>query len=101
MRGGQWVELERADGSISRLEYKNPTGVSGAGRMILIPDVTNTNAITNIVAQGLTEVMTLPARNVFHQTSDNTLRLAYRVTKPMSPGNVPAEIDVGVCLRNF
>ena len=97
---GRWVEIEMPNGIISRFEYINPTEQIGGGQMAFVADISSSNAITKIVARGLTEVMTLPARNVFHQTSDNTLRLAYRVTKPMTPGDIPAEVDIGVYLRN-
>ena len=99
-QAGTWVELEMPSSVTSRLAYVNPTEQQGMGQLLFVGDVSNTNAATNIVAKGLTEVMTLPPRNVFHQTGPDTLRIAYRVTKPASPGDAPSEIDVGVHLRN-
>jgi len=97
---GEWVSLKMPDGRHCRFEYYNPNKKTGEGQMIFMPDVTSTNAFTNVVARGLTEVMTDPPRNIFHKTSDTTLRIAFRVTMPLSPGAAPAEVDTGVFLRN-
>ena len=96
---GNWVELYMPDGTVCRFVYDNPTGRSGDGQMLYRASMLNTSE-AKIVAQGLSKVMSTPVRNVFEKTSDNTLRIAYRVTQPMEPVDIPAEIDIGVRLRN-
>ena len=96
---GNWVQIIMPSGTISRFEYQNEVGLDGMGQMLFYRDVSLDNEET-IVARGLTKVMSSPVRNVFSQTGDNCLRIAFRVTKPLSPGKCPAEIDLGVRLRN-
>lgn len=98
---GRWVELLMPNMTTSRFEYVNAAGSAGMGKMVFLRDISVTNAVTNIVARGLTEVMTTPPRNIFHKTAPNALRVAFRVTKPYSPGELPTEIDYGVYLRNY
>lgn len=99
-QSGNWVQVRMPDGTVSRFAYENDTGENGEGSMVFIKDVVSNSSEETIVASGLTKVMSLPVRNVFTQTGDNNLRIAFRVTKPLSPGECPAEIDVGVRLRN-
>ncbi|NCD34180.1 MAG: prepilin-type N-terminal cleavage/methylation domain-containing protein [Spartobacteria bacterium] len=96
---GNWVQIRMPDGTVSRFEYVNITGEHGEGKMLFEKDISAGTQET-LVAEGLTKVMTHPARNVFSQSGANGLRIAFRITKPLSPGECPAEIDIGVRLRN-
>jgi len=97
---GNWVRLEMSNGKTSQFAYVTDTSASGQGRLTFVPDI-GTASTTNIVAQGLTKVMTLPTRNVFEKTGANTLRLAYRVSSPTRGSDCAAEVDTGIRLRNF
>jgi len=98
---GYWVDLRLPDGTTNRFEYIPSSGHnSGGGALRMTRQRPGEVGATHLVAEGVTKVMTLPVRNVFHQTGPNTMRVAYRVTKPGSPRNCPAEVDVGVYLRN-
>jgi len=97
---GNWVELRMPDGTICRFTYWNPTGEAGMGQMMYLDDIASTTSVQRVVSEGLTKVMTTPVRNVFHQVSANTLRVAYRITEPLSSGDCPQEIEFSVQLRN-
>jgi hypothetical protein len=96
---GDWVQLLMPDGRVSRFEYVSDPNGDGDGYMTFVAD-TNGAAPLRIVSRGLTKVMTSPVRNVFAATGPTTMRVCYRVTEPMSPGECPAEIEFGVRLRN-
>lgn len=98
-QSGNWVQLNMPDDTVSRFEYVNDPLGDGNGRMAFVRDISSGSS-TNIISQGLTKVMTMPTRNVFAQTGDNTVRVCYRVTEPLSPGECPAEIEYAVFLRN-
>jgi Tfp pilus assembly protein PilW len=98
---GNWVELRYPDGSIGRLSYRNESGQAGAGFLLYEPDLAQGNVSLKLVAKGVSKVMTTPVRNVFERTSPRSLRVAYRVTKPLAPVDVASEVDIGVCLRNY
>ncbi len=97
---GTWVRLKMADGTLSGFSYENPTKEPGMGHMVFVPDISDPSAATNIIADGLTEVMTGNKPNIFVQTAADVLRVAYRVTEPLSPGECPAEVNTAVRLRN-
>jgi len=96
---GNWVEVRFTDGVVSRFTYTNPTQAHGDGYMLFQADV-ESRETELVIARGLSKVMTTPVRNVFEQTSPNTLRVAYRVTRPLEPVDCASEVDVGVHLRN-
>lgn len=101
--GGNWVEVSMpppGSGTVARLEYVNPSGVAGAGELRFISNIGNPLGPTNVVAYGVTKVMTMPVRNVFEPTGPDSLRIAYRITKPSESGQYPAEVDIGVRMRN-
>jgi hypothetical protein len=98
---GNWVEVVTdTNGTIARISYDNPTAMAGEGRILLTADVSDPNSPTNILVHGVNKVMTLPVRNIFERTGDDSLRLAFRITKPLRGNAFPAEVDVGVRLRN-
>ena len=96
---GDWIQLSMPGGNVSRLEYVPDPQGNGDGRLTFVADVVSGTS-TSIVSRGLTKIMTLPTRNVFAATGDDTVRVSYRVTEPMSPGECPAEVEYGVRLRN-
>ncbi|MDP6523186.1 MAG: hypothetical protein QGI24_09210 [Kiritimatiellia bacterium] len=98
---GDWVELEMADGTISRFEYMKPGGQSGSGRLVFTRNMGASNPQVTLVAEGFTKTMNEPVRNVFEQTGPTTLRVAYRVSEPLSPGTCAVEVDTGVQIRNW
>ncbi len=87
-------------GCVARFWYEQTSGPSYEGRLLYTANVNDPGIQTNTVAQGVTKTMTPPARNVFERTGTNTLRVAYRITRPMAGDDFPAEVDVGVRLRN-
>lgn len=98
---GNWIELSMPPtGRVYRLEYVNTTGQAGDGRMLFMTGAGG-GATTNVIGSGLTKVMTLPVRNIFEQTSSNSVRIAYRITKPGGRSDYPSEVDVGAFLRNY
>jgi len=97
---GDWVELRMPNGSVSRITYWNPTETRGMGQLVYMDNIASSTAVQRVVSEGLTKVMSVPSRNVFHQTSANTLRMAYRITEPLSPQACPQEIEFSVELRN-
>jgi len=102
---GTWVDLRFPDGTTARLAYSNAVPELRDGRMFL----QRTNGTEMIVARGLTEIQspegfTTP---VFSKTRDNALRIAYRVSEPVSSGGRDANdgpyaacVRFGACLRN-
>jgi prepilin-type N-terminal cleavage/methylation domain-containing protein len=97
--GGEWVEIVMPPaGRVARFTYSNPSGQVGDGRLVYIPDVSASSTV--VVATGLTKVMTPPVRNIFERTGSDSLRMAYRITRPTDRGQYPSEIDIGVRLRN-
>lgn len=100
--GGNWIMVATPPtGVVARLAYVNPSGLAGAGLLTLVPNVADSHSATNVFAHGITKVMTLPSRNIFEVTGSNSVRIAYRITKPAASGAYPAEVDVGVRLRNY
>ncbi|MEI6085026.1 MAG: type II secretion system protein [Verrucomicrobiota bacterium] len=97
---GNWVRVKMPNGKISQFSYIADTTASGLGRLTFFGDITQT-ASTNVVAAGLTKVMTYPVRNIFEKTGANTLRVAYRVSQPIRGTDCAAEVDTGIRLRNF
>jgi len=98
---GTWVELSMPPtGTVSRFEYVNPTPEQGDGRILFTEDVSDASVRTQVVAMAVTEVMSLPSRNIFQQTSPRLLRIAYRVARPTRYRVCSAEIEVSVRLRN-
>jgi len=96
---GDWIQLSMPNGNVSRFEYVTDPQGEGQGSLTFVADVVSGTS-TSIVSRGLTKIMTLPVRNVFAATGDDTVRVSYRVTEPMSPGECPAEVEYGVRLRN-
>ncbi|MCG3146578.1 MAG: hypothetical protein PCFJNLEI_00009 [Verrucomicrobiae bacterium] len=97
---GNWVRVRMPSGKVSQFSYISDPTASGLGRLTFLSDV-STTAATNIVAVGLSKVMTVPTRNVFEKTGANTLRVAYRISKPYRGTDCAAEVDTGIRLRNF
>lgn len=99
--GGDWIEVVMpTNNTISRISYVNTSGLPGAGRLVMVPNVASSSSPTNVLAYGLTKVMTLPTRNVFERSGPNALRIAFRITQPSESGQYPSEVDIGVRLRN-
>ena len=97
---GNWVELSMPPtGTISRLSY-DPSASPDGGRLLFVANVGAASASTSTVATGVSKVMSLPVRNIFERSGTNTLRIAYRITRPMGDEVYPAEVDVGIMLRN-
>jgi hypothetical protein len=98
---GDWIELSMPpSGTVSRISYQNPSLEPGAGVLAFVADTGDPLSPTNVVAEGVTKVMTFPVRNVFEKTGANSLRLAYRITRTTQRGTFSAEVDTGVRLRN-
>ena len=98
---GNWVQLVMPGGTTSKFSYVNSLELVGDGKLLFQSDISDPSSETNVVAKGTSKVMTLPVRNVFAQTGSNSLRIAYRITEPLTPGECPAEVDIGVRLRNY
>ena len=102
---GRWVELDMPDGVVSRFAYTNATGEAGAGEMLFFEDVESGSA-TSIVVRGLTEVMTSNSKPVFQLVGAENpadapaIRMAFRITEPMRPGDAPVEVETSVYFRN-
>ena len=95
---GNWVEISMPPtGRVSRVSYD----ASGVGTLLFVADVYAPAASTTTVATGVSKVMGMPVRNVFERSGSNTLRVAYRITRPMGEDVYPAEVDVGLALRNY
>jgi len=87
-------------GVVSRLAYENPGGNDGDGQLVFVRNILDPSSQTNVVAKGLTRVTSTTPRNIFEQTGPDTLRIAYRITKPSTGGQYPSEVDMGIRLRN-
>jgi type II secretory pathway pseudopilin PulG len=99
--GGDWIEIvSDTNNTVARFTFQNPTTESGKGKVIFVADVSDPTSPTNVIVDGVTKVISTPQRNVFEQTGPDSLRMAYRITKPLRSGEFPAEVDVGVRLRN-
>lgn len=93
---GDWVNVVMdTTGTVARFAYDS-TGAQLTFRANLV----NSNVAAQVLATGVSKVTTTPLRDVFIQTGPNSLRVAYRVSKSLS-GNYPAEVDVGVRMRNY
>ena len=99
--GGDWVELVTdTNSTVARFTYQNPSAKPGKGQIIFRPDISKSAGATNVLVNGVTKVVSIPPRKVFEQTGADSLRVAYRITKPLKRGDYPAEVDIGVRLRN-
>jgi len=103
---GNWVQLVMSGGITSKFSYVNSLETDGDGKLLFQPDISDPSSVTNIVAKGVSKVMTQPkTRNIFMKGTNsfysNSVHIAYRITEPLTPGECPAEVDIGVRLRNY
>ena len=102
---GNWVQLVMPDGTTNKFSYMNSLELAGDGKLLFQTDISNPSSVTNIVAKGVSKVMTQPVRNIFMKDTNslhgNSLHIAYRITGPKAPGECYAEVDIGVRLRNY
>jgi prepilin-type N-terminal cleavage/methylation domain-containing protein len=99
---GNWVRIRMPSGHISQFRYVSDPTTAGLGYLEFLENISGAQAVTNIIARGMSKVMTLPVRNVFELTGSNTLRVAYRISAPHpNNGDGAAEVDSGIRLRNF
>ena len=83
--------------AVARFTYSNPGNTMGGGRMLFIASTALSTNATTVEAKGLSVI---PGRKIFDQPGTNSVRMAYRITKPASSGIYPADVDIGVRLRN-
>ena len=71
---GDWVELRMPPtGRVARFSYERAVGPDDEGLLVFVSDVNDPTSPTNVVANGVTKVMTMPVRNVFERSGTHLM----------------------------
>jgi hypothetical protein len=98
---GSWIEVRMpADGEVCRFSYEPSSEPRKGGRILFFPETGGTNRPPVVVAKGVFGASRRSEQPLFEVTGPNTVRVAYRVLAREWASARPAQVDIGVHLRN-